>query len=191
MALGIGIAGHPEGHPSVNSGILLQAMADKYAYAENTGLAMHVTTQFLFDVMPLVRWRAEALATFLTAVPLDVGLAGLARMMTSMSFAKDCGVASSFPQLRIMLAVCGTSLPIIPRTILCSTWQHSGPEPASRYSVPFTSSRLEVFSELQHGLEPFPRVISKSTGGTPLSEQLDVDAPPSCLAGVFGVARTG
>ena len=90
-----GIAGHPEGHPSVDSSTLLQAMADKYAYAENTGLAMHVTTQFLFDVMPLVRWRAEALATFLTAVPLDVGLAGLARMMTLMSFAKDCGVASS------------------------------------------------------------------------------------------------
>lgn len=94
-----GVAGHPEGHPALDAATLRAALIDKHDYAKAHQLAMHVTTQFLFETAPLVTWHRDVMQTALPGVPVDVGMPGLAKTTTLLRFAKDCGVATSFSML--------------------------------------------------------------------------------------------
>lgn len=96
---GFAVAGHPEGHHSVDEESLRQALIEKSTYAEEAGLRMHVITQFCFDTSQLVRWCRDIRENVVPGVPVDVGMPGLAKMTTLLRFAKVCGVGTSLSML--------------------------------------------------------------------------------------------
>ncbi|AMS41572.1 MULTISPECIES: methylenetetrahydrofolate reductase [Aminobacter] len=95
----VGLAGHPEGHPSVSRDALRGALIDKCDYATKAGLEVSLVTQFLFDTDKLFAWHADFVEQTAPGIPVDVGLPGLAKMTTLMRFAKDCGVGASLGML--------------------------------------------------------------------------------------------
>jgi methylenetetrahydrofolate reductase (NADPH) len=90
----IGVAGHPDGHEHVDAIKLKDALAQKRAYATAHGVDMWVVTQFMFDIPLLSRWLNEwdeSLAT----LPVHIGIAGPANMITLLRYAARCGVTAS------------------------------------------------------------------------------------------------
>src|SRR5919197_5105947 len=53
-----GVAGHPEGHRHVGPTVLLAALKHKQAWAERSGVKVHIATQFGFDPEATVEWAA-------------------------------------------------------------------------------------------------------------------------------------
>lgn len=90
----LGVAGHPEGHPAANAAALSRALAEKAAYARETGSEMWIVTQFVFEASPFLRW-SEALQAAGVALPIRCGLPGPAKMHTLLAYALQCGVGTS------------------------------------------------------------------------------------------------
>jgi methylenetetrahydrofolate reductase (NADPH) len=90
----IGVAGHPEGSPDIPEAAVRQAIIDKNRFAEESGLQMHIATQFCFEVDPILDWERKLRADG-NKLPIYVGIAGLATLKTLMAHAKACGVGNS------------------------------------------------------------------------------------------------
>jgi methylenetetrahydrofolate reductase (NADPH) len=71
----LGIAGHPEGHPSVGPAALLSALRAKQEFAARSGIAMHIVTQFGFNPQAVCAWARSMTREGIT-LPVHVGLAG-------------------------------------------------------------------------------------------------------------------
>ncbi|WP_406873614.1 methylenetetrahydrofolate reductase [Aminobacter sp. P9b] len=95
----VGLAGHPEGHPSVRRDELRRALIDKCEYASQAGIEVSITTQFLFDTAKLFSWHADFVEKTMPDIAVDVGLPGMAKMTTLLRFAKECGVGTSLGML--------------------------------------------------------------------------------------------
>jgi methylenetetrahydrofolate reductase (NADPH) len=95
----VGLAGHPEGHPSVSRDELRRALIDKCEYASKAGIEVSITTQFLFDTAKLFSWHADFVEKTMPGIAVDVGLPGMAKMTTLLRFAKECGVGTSLGML--------------------------------------------------------------------------------------------
>lgn len=90
----VGFAGHPEGHPKADVATLDRAIAEKVAWAAATDTRIWLVTQFVFDAGPLAAWEARLrLSGF--RLPVRAGVPGPAGMRTVLSFALQCGVATS------------------------------------------------------------------------------------------------
>ncbi len=96
----VGVAGYPEGHPRISTRTLDEALRAKIALARDTGLALHVVTQFGFDAEPILDWIRRLRAAGID-VPLRIGLAGPASLATLTKFALRCGVGRSLRALYI------------------------------------------------------------------------------------------
>ena len=90
----IGIAGHPEGSPDISDEDIRQALAWKNAFAERTGAALYVVTQFCFEAAPLIAWDRMVQADGNT-LPIHIGIPGLATIKTLIGHAKACGIGPS------------------------------------------------------------------------------------------------
>jgi len=90
----IGIAGHPEGHPSMTEGQCWDALEMKYAELESRGIATLIVTQFGFDAAPFLSWLI-ALRQRGLDVPVRIGVPGPAGVATLLRFAARCGVGAS------------------------------------------------------------------------------------------------
>ena len=99
----VGVAGHPEGHPSVPDEVLWQALERKQAFARSTGLRMHIATQFGFDARSLATFEA-GLAEKQISLPIHAGVAGPTPFTKLLKYAAHCGVGAS------LRAVTGNSL---------------------------------------------------------------------------------
>jgi methylenetetrahydrofolate reductase (NADPH) len=99
----VGVAGHPEGHPSVPDEVLWQALERKQAIARSTGLRMHIATQFGFDARSLANFEA-GLAERQISLPIHAGVAGPTPFTKLLKYAARCGVGAS------LRAVAGNSL---------------------------------------------------------------------------------
>jgi methylenetetrahydrofolate reductase (NADPH) len=95
----IGVAGHPEGHPSVPAPELAAALAQKQSLAHAAGLDMFIVTQFAFAAEPILSWLADTRRDGVTA-PVRIGLAGPAHLATLVRFALTCGIGNSLRVLR-------------------------------------------------------------------------------------------
>jgi methylenetetrahydrofolate reductase (NADPH) len=97
------VAGHPEGNkdiaPDGSDRAMIEATRWKQAFAERTGAAMALVTQFVFDAAPVVAWtdrlRAEGVG-----LPVHIGVAGPAKLQTLIKFALSCGVGPSLQVLQ-------------------------------------------------------------------------------------------
>ncbi len=90
----VGVAGHPEGHREVGDQVLRDALRRKNAYKQQTGANVYLVTQFAFTADPVLAWEASH-GTDIGALPVVVGLPGLATAKTLLKYAMDCGVGAS------------------------------------------------------------------------------------------------
>jgi methylenetetrahydrofolate reductase (NADPH) len=94
----VGVAGHPEGHKSIGPTKLLTALRDKQAFAQRTGINVHIVTQFGFSPEAVCAWERH-LAKEGIALPIHVGIAGPTPLPKLIKFAMQCGVAASLHSL--------------------------------------------------------------------------------------------
>ena len=90
----IGVAGYPDGHPRLSADALDRALAAKVEAAGQTGLRLHIVTQFCFDADPILRWLARLRDTGIEH-PVRIGLAGPTTLTTLLRYARRCGVSAS------------------------------------------------------------------------------------------------
>lgn len=90
----VGVAGHPAGNPEIPPEAAWDALARKQAWGERTGIAVHVTTQFGFDMEALPAFDAGMAARGIR-LPVHVGIAGPASLKSLAKFAVMCGIGAS------------------------------------------------------------------------------------------------
>jgi methylenetetrahydrofolate reductase (NADPH) len=90
----IAIAGHPEGHSAVASASLWEALEAKQAFAERTGVGMHIVTQFGLNGGAFRPWARELVRRRIH-LPVRVGIAGPAPIARLLHFAIQCGIGAS------------------------------------------------------------------------------------------------
>ncbi len=95
----IGIAGHPEGSPDIPNPALKAALQWKNDFAERTDAQMYIITQFCFEANAVIQWehRLEALGN---ALPVHIGIPGVATIGTLLKHAAACGVGPSMNFLK-------------------------------------------------------------------------------------------
>lgn len=99
----IQIAGHPEGNPDIDKdGSLdktINALKIKQEFARRTKLQVGITTQFCFDLNPVIKWL-EILESEEIDLPISLGLAGPTKLQTLIKYAILCGVGPSISVLK-------------------------------------------------------------------------------------------
>ena len=93
------VGGFPEGNPHISEKILVEALAAKVSFARKEGLQLSIITQFCFKAEPVIEWVRGVRARGID-VPIRVGLAGPASLLTLMRYAARCGVGNSLHVLK-------------------------------------------------------------------------------------------
>jgi methylenetetrahydrofolate reductase (NADPH) len=110
----VGIAGYPEGHPRISPLVLDRALAAKVEAAAQTGLAVHIVTQFCFDATAVLDWIVR-LRELGIEHPVRIGMAGPTDLSTLLRYAHRCGVRASAQGLSrhagLLKHLVGTSAP--------------------------------------------------------------------------------
>jgi methylenetetrahydrofolate reductase (NADPH) len=88
----LGVAGYPEGHPSISDERLVSSLLQKQ------GSASYVTTQMTFDAEAISGWIRSMRAAGLS-LPVHVGLPGVAKMRKLVRIAARIGVGGSIRYL--------------------------------------------------------------------------------------------
>ena len=94
----IAVAGHPEGNRDIGEKGIAEALARKNAHAERTGDALSIATQFCFEAATCIAWAARLQAEG-NRLPIDLGVAGPAKLSTLIRYATMCGVG---PSMRVL-----------------------------------------------------------------------------------------
>ncbi len=89
----VGVAGYPEGHPSIPDEVLLSSLKDKQAHAT------YVTTQMTFDAGAITAWIARMRGAGVT-LPIHLGLPGVVHLRRLLRVAARIGVRGSVRYLR-------------------------------------------------------------------------------------------
>jgi methylenetetrahydrofolate reductase (NADH) len=95
----IAVGGFPEGNPHIPEKILNESLQAKVSFARKEGLQLSIITQFCFRAEPVIAWVQGVRARGID-VPIRVGLAGPASLLTLMRYAVRCGVGNSLHVLK-------------------------------------------------------------------------------------------
>ncbi len=95
----IAVGGFPEGNPHISERILNEALQAKVSFAREEGLQLSIITQFCFKAEPVTAWVRSVRARGID-IPIRVGLAGPASLLTLMRYAVRCGVGNSLHVLK-------------------------------------------------------------------------------------------
>ena len=99
----IQIAGHPEGNKDIDKDGTIEktinALKAKQQFAQKTKLQIGITTQFCFDLRPVMEWL-EVLESEQINLPISLGLAGPTKLQTLIKYAIMCGVGPSISVLK-------------------------------------------------------------------------------------------
>jgi methylenetetrahydrofolate reductase (NADPH) len=90
----IGIAGYPDGHPRATTEDLDRALAAKLEAAAQTGLGVHIVTQWGFSAGSIVAW-IQRLRDLGVERSVRIGLAGPVTLAGLIRYARICGVSAS------------------------------------------------------------------------------------------------
>lgn len=94
----IAIGAFPEGNPAIPDALLVPALPAKVNFAKSNGLQTQIVTQFCFDAEPIIKWlhliRSQGID-----LPIRVGLAGPASIISLTRYALKCGVGNSIKVL--------------------------------------------------------------------------------------------
>jgi methylenetetrahydrofolate reductase (NADPH) len=97
----IGVAGYPEGHPSIPAREIGAALEKKTRLAREQGLGLYVVTQFSFSPARMVEFCADLERTA-PGVPVYAGIAGPTDPAALARYAQRCGVSASLRALRTL-----------------------------------------------------------------------------------------
>jgi methylenetetrahydrofolate reductase (NADPH) len=112
------VAGFPEGNPGISEIALNEALQSKLLFARSAGLELSIVTQFCFEAKPIVEWLGRIRAGGID-LPIRIGLAGPAGLITLARYAVRCGIGNS---LRVL-----TEKPLCAKLLV-----EKGPEPIIR-----------------------------------------------------------
>lgn len=90
----IGVSGHPEGSPDINTDALAHALAWKNEFAKKEGLDLYIETQFCFEAAQVLQWERDIRAAG-NALPIRIGIPGPATIKTLFRFAQISGIGPS------------------------------------------------------------------------------------------------
>lgn len=90
----LAMAGFPEGNPHIAAKVLDEALTAKVEFGRREGLRLSIVTQFCFSHEPILDWVRRQRARGID-VPVRVGLAGPAGIVTLVRYAARCGVGNS------------------------------------------------------------------------------------------------
>lgn len=90
----VGFGGFPEGNPNIPDDVLDEALDAKLRFGRGNGLDLFIVTQFCFKAEPIVEWLKRIRGRGID-VPVRVGLAGPAGLMTLTRYAIRCGIGNS------------------------------------------------------------------------------------------------
>jgi len=93
------VAGFPEGNPNIPDNVLEESLDAKVKFARHEGLQLSIVTQFCFESAPIAGWLRRLRARGI-GIPVRVGLAGPASLMTLARYAVRCGIGNSVHVLR-------------------------------------------------------------------------------------------
>ena len=88
------IAGFPEGNPNISERALDEALAARVSFARQHGIVLTMVTQFAFAAKPIVEYLQRLRARGFD-LPVQVGLAGPAGLITLARYAVRCGIGNS------------------------------------------------------------------------------------------------
>lgn len=89
----IGVAGYPEGHPSIPDEVLLSSLKEKQAHAT------YLTTQMSFEAVAIASWIARMRRSGVT-LPVHLGVPGAVNVRRLLRVAARIGVGGSVRYLR-------------------------------------------------------------------------------------------
>jgi methylenetetrahydrofolate reductase (NADPH) len=89
----VGVAGYPEGHPSIPDEVLLSSLKEKQAHAT------YLTTQMSFDADAITSWIGRIRDSGVT-LPIHLGLPGVVHVRRLLRVAARIGVGGSVRYLR-------------------------------------------------------------------------------------------
>ena len=112
------VAGFPEGNPGISEIALNEALHSKLLIARSAGLELSIVTQFCFEAKPIVEWLGRIRAGGID-LPIRIGLAGPAGLITLARYAVRCGIGNSLRAL--------TEKPLFAKLLV-----EKGPEPIIR-----------------------------------------------------------
>jgi methylenetetrahydrofolate reductase (NADPH) len=112
------VGGFPEGNPNISDAVLDGALSAKVNFARSAGVQLSIVTQFCFEAEPIVSWLRHIRIQGID-VPVRVGLAGPAGILTLARYAVRCGIGNSLHAL--------TENPSFARLLV-----EKGPEPIIR-----------------------------------------------------------
>jgi methylenetetrahydrofolate reductase (NADPH) len=90
----VAVGGFPEGNPHISDTVLDGALLAKMNFARTAGVQLSIVTQFCFEAEPIVGWLRHIRARGID-VPVRVGLAGPAGILTLARYAVRCGIGNS------------------------------------------------------------------------------------------------
>jgi methylenetetrahydrofolate reductase (NADPH) len=105
----VSIAGHPEGHPYLDTPGTFAGLRSWSSWGRDNGIHIDIVTQFCFESAPIVSFLDE-LDVRGIALPVIVGLAGPATPATLTKFALRCGIGNSMRALRAQIGRYGRLL---------------------------------------------------------------------------------
>lgn len=91
-------AGHPEGSPDIQAQSIAEAERIKQNFAQYHQGEHYFLTQFCFDAAPVITWQEDLYRRGI-GLPVDVGIAGLAKSRDLLRHARQCGVGASMNYL--------------------------------------------------------------------------------------------
>lgn len=94
----VGVAGHPEGSPDISADGLATALRAKNEWAAATGIETYIETQFCFDAGAILKWE-KSIRDAGNALPIHIGVPGLASLKTLLKFAQVSGIG---PSMRVL-----------------------------------------------------------------------------------------
>ena len=131
----VAIAGFPEGNPNISDVVLDESMAEKANFARSSGLQLSIVTQFCFEAKPIVAWLRHIRGRGID-IPVRIGLAGPAGLITLARYAVRCGIGNSLHVL--------TENPAFARLLV-----EKGPEPIIRGIAALDGSGSETSEDGQ------------------------------------------
>ena len=105
----LSIAGHPEGHPYLETAEALAVLETWREWGRERKIHVDVMTQFCFESAPILGWIGGLHARGIQ-LPVIVGLAGPATPATLMKFALRCGIGNSMRAVRSQIGRFGRLL---------------------------------------------------------------------------------
>jgi len=128
----IGLAGHPEGQREIGAPGAATTLEQKLAYARQTGAAVRLVTQFMFEAAPLLAWERMIRAQG-SHLPIHVGVPGPATLKSLLSYARLCGVGNS---MRVLTRQAGNLLKLAslshPDALITALARHPAGDPGCR-----------------------------------------------------------